>query len=76
MRYYANSEFIFNDFLIYYISLLVSISVEIVLLYFKNKKFAIPPMESVIKFYDRSKMLLNIGTKVKAKSQILYISQN
>jgi len=51
------------------------IDIEIVLLYFRDQKFAIPPIELAIKSDDRSKILLKIEKKVKMKSQILYIGQ-
>jgi len=64
-----NNGIIFSDFFVFF----ALIDIEIVLLYFRDQKFAIPPMESVIKSDDRSKILLKVGTK--AKLQILYIDQ-
>jgi len=66
----AYSGIIFSDFFF-----LTQIDIEIVLLYFRDQKFAIPPIESAIKSDDRSKILLKIEKKVKTKSQILYIGQ-
>lgn len=68
----ANNGIIFSDFFNIFFAL---IDIEIILLYFRDQKFAIPSVESAIKSDNRSKILLKVGTKAKAKSQILYISQ-